>query len=47
MYAIDLRYGAGTSKQFRQDLAKLTDEIDFPDSPPPTVPRHERHVTVP
>jgi hypothetical protein len=32
MYAIDLRYGPGTSRQFRQDLAKLTDEIEFPDS---------------
>lgn len=32
MYAIDLRYGAGTAKKFRQDLAKLKDEIEFPDS---------------
>ena len=32
MYAIDLRYGAGTAQKFRQDLAKLTEEIASPNS---------------
>ena len=30
MYVIDTRYGAGTAKKFRQDLAAIKDTIEFP-----------------